>query len=125
ADATAAGGHASGAAGAARRARGGAGGGRRGRGGGGGRAPHRRHTEPSGCSRRSHAAATTTSAGAVTAVVRATLRMRGLPRSRSFESGREVRATPHNGDRHARRLQPQELRLGTVRTSREARGLDV
>ena len=43
-----------------------------------GEARARVHSDPTGCSRRSHATATTTSAGALTAIVRPALRMRRL-----------------------------------------------
>src|SRR5207253_7230552 len=78
-----------------------------------------------GCSSRSQATATTTSAGALTTAVRTALGMSDLPRPRPLERRREVLALSHDGNRHARRLQPQKRRLRAARATREARSVDV
>src|SRR5512142_2388837 len=84
-----------------------------------------RHNGAIGLSRRSQAAATTTSAGVETATVRPALRMRDLDCARALQRLRQVVPLPHDGDGNPGRLQPQQARLRPPRTAREARCVDV
>src|SRR5690349_23791117 len=68
-----------------------------------------RHTEPSGCSMRSQATVTTTSAGTPTATVRAALRMRRLTRARSVQRDGDVLVPTDDRDRDAGGLESQEV----------------
>src|SRR5205085_8726518 len=84
-----------------------------------------RESDPTGFSRRSHAIATTMSAGMLTRIVRSPLRTRRLGCACAVQNGRKIVASPNDGDRDACRLQAQEFWIRLARTAHEARRLDV